>query len=95
MKYESDRDRANVIVPLRKTLVHVFCISIDFDLILEAYYTKCSCISGFRGIYFCQMSQMRSMRHLYEHVTRCGMVVEQGNDSVMVVISFHDGPLCW
>jgi hypothetical protein len=37
MKYESDRDRANVIVLLRKTLLHVFCISIDLDLILEAY----------------------------------------------------------
>jgi hypothetical protein len=37
MKYESDRDRANVIVPLRKALVHVFCISIDLDLILKAY----------------------------------------------------------
>jgi hypothetical protein len=34
------------------------------------------------------------MRHWYEHVARCVMVVKQGNDSVMVVISFHDGPLC-
>jgi len=40
------------------------------------------------------MSQMHSMRHWYEHVARCVMVVEEGNDSVMVVISFHDGPLC-
>jgi hypothetical protein len=37
MNYESDRDRADVIVPLRKTLGYVFCISIDLDLIVEAY----------------------------------------------------------
>jgi len=37
MNYESDRDRANVIAPLRKTLGYVSCISIDLDLIVEAY----------------------------------------------------------
>jgi hypothetical protein len=33
MKY----DRANVIVPLRKTLGYVSCILMNLDLIVEAY----------------------------------------------------------
>jgi hypothetical protein len=55
---------------------------------------KCSCISGCRGIGLPNVPNALDETLVRRCSALCD-VVEQGNDSVMVVISFHVGPLCW